>query len=84
MRHTIFNSRATRHLPSPEMLEELLIDELRRKYSGDRVEKYINNKDEQLAIVSLVQKKVEYRPCCRNWITQNNQLKLDENIKVVH
>ena len=26
------------------------IDELRRKYSGDRVEKHINNKDEQLAI----------------------------------
>ena len=37
-------------MPSPEMLEELLIDELRRKYSGDRVEKHINNKDEQLAI----------------------------------
>merc|ERR1712141_833086 len=50
VRYTIFSSRATRHLPSPETLDELLIDELRRKYSGGRVEKYINSKDEQLAI----------------------------------
>jgi hypothetical protein len=50
VRYTIFSSRATRHLPSPETLDELLIDELRRKYSGGRVEKYINSNDEQLAI----------------------------------
>ena len=61
VRYTIFNSRATRHLPSPDMLEELLIDDLRRKYSGDRVGKYINNKDEQLAI-AWFRKKLKQDP----------------------
>ena len=32
------------------MLEDLLLDDLKRKYAGKRVEKCINNEEEQLAI----------------------------------
>ena len=39
VRYTIFNSRVTRHLPSPDMLEDLLLDELKRKYAGNRAAK---------------------------------------------
>ena len=32
------------------MLEDLLLDDLKRQYAGKRVEKCINNEEEQLAI----------------------------------
>ena len=43
------------------MLEELMLDDLKRKYAGKRVEKYINNVDEQLAI-AWFRKKVSLDP----------------------
>ena len=45
VRYAIFKSRETRLPPRLDML-----DDLKRKYAGKRVEKYINNVDEQLAI----------------------------------
>ena len=48
VRYTI--SAATRHQPSLDMLEDLLLDDLKRQYAGKRVEKCINNEEEQLAI----------------------------------
>ena len=61
VRYAIFKSRETRVTPSLDMLEELMLDDLRRKYAGKRVEKYINNVDEQLAI-AWFRKKVSLDP----------------------
>ena len=61
VRYAIFKSRETRVTPSLDMLEELMLDDLKRKYAGKRVEKYINNVDEQLAI-AWFRKKVSLDP----------------------
>ena len=50
MRYAIFKGRETRHQPSLDLLEDLMLDDLKRKYAGKRVEKYINSEEEQLAI----------------------------------
>ena len=50
MSYAIFKGRETRHQPSLDLLEDLMLDDLERKYAGKRVEKYINSEEEQLAI----------------------------------
>ena len=50
VRYAIFKGRETRHQPSLDLLEDLMLDDLRRKYAGKKVEKYINSEEEQLAI----------------------------------
>ena len=49
-RYAIFRGRETRHMPSLQLLEDLMLDELKRKYSGGRLLKYRENANEQLAI----------------------------------
>ena len=49
-RYAIFRGRETRHMPSLQLLEDLLLDELKRKYSGGRLLKYRENAKEQMAI----------------------------------
>ena len=49
-RYAIFRARETRHMPSLQLLEDLMLDELKRKYSGGRLLKYRENVNEQLAI----------------------------------
>ena len=49
-RDTIFRGRETRHQPSFKLLEELVLDDLKRKYTGEKVKKYEGIAEEQLAI----------------------------------
>ena len=50
VRYTIFRGRETRHQPSFKLLEELVLDDLKRKYTGEKVKKYEGIAEEQLAI----------------------------------
>ena len=50
LRYAIFRGRETRHMPSLQLLEDLMLDELKRKYSGGRLLKYRENANEQMAI----------------------------------
>ena len=50
MRYTIFKGRETRHQPCFKLLEELLLDELKRKYTGEKSKKYEGTPEEHLAI----------------------------------
>ena len=46
-RDTIFRGRETRHQPSFKLLEELVLDDLKRKYTGEKVKKYEGIVEEQ-------------------------------------
>ena len=61
VRYTIYKGRETRHKPSIQLLEDLMLEDLKRKYAGGRVEKYINLEEEQLAI-SWFQQKMNLDP----------------------
>ena len=50
VRYAIFRGRETRHKPNLQLLEDLMLDELKRKYSGGSLLKYSDNANEQLAI----------------------------------
>ena len=50
VRYTIFKGRETRHQPCFKLLEELLLEELKRKYTGEKSKKYEGNPEEHLAI----------------------------------
>jgi len=61
VRYAIFRGRETRHQPSFQLLEGLMLDDLKRKYEGDRLLKYSENADEKLAI-SWYQKQLTGEP----------------------
>ena len=50
VRYAIFRGRETGHKPSFRLLEDLMQDDLKRKYAGGRLLKYSDNANEQLAI----------------------------------
>ena len=49
-RYAIYKNRETRHPPSLDLFEDLMLDDLRRKYAGKRIEKYKDDLEEQPAI----------------------------------
>ena len=51
VRYAIYKGRETRHMPCLQLLQDLMLDELKRKYSAGRLSKFINSANEQLAIV---------------------------------
>ena len=61
VRYAIFRGRETRHQPSFQLLEGLMLDDLKRKYEGDRLPKYSENANEKLAI-SWYQKQLAGEP----------------------
>merc|ERR1711963_1106150 len=61
VRYAIFRGRETRHQPSFQLLEGLMLDDLKRKYEGDRLPKYSENANEKLA-VSWYQKQLAGEP----------------------
>ena len=61
VRYAIFRGRETRHQPSFQLLEGLMLDDLKRKYEGDRLLKHSENANEKLAI-SWYQKQLAGEP----------------------
>ena len=51
VRYAIFRGRETRHKPSFQLLEGLMLDDLKRKYAGGKLLKYMEIADEKLAII---------------------------------
>ena len=51
VRYAIYKGRVARHMPCLQLLQDLMLDELKRKYSAGRLSKFINSANEQLAIV---------------------------------
>ena len=60
-RYAIYKNRETRHPPSLDLFEDLMLDDLRRKYAGKRIEKYKNDLEEQPAI-GWFQRKLDLDP----------------------
>ena len=60
VRYTIYRGREFRHLPNLEFFEGLMLDDLRRKYSGNRLLKYQKYTTEKVAIQWYKQKLANY------------------------
>ena len=56
VRYTIYRGREFRHLPNKEFFEGLMLNELKRKYSGNRLLKYQEYATEKVAIQWYKQK----------------------------
>ena len=60
-RYAIYRNRETSHPPNLDLFEDLMLDDLRRKYAGKRIEKYKNDLEEQPAI-GWFQRKLDLDP----------------------
>ena len=50
VRYTIYRGRESRHAPNKDFFEGLMLDELKKKYSGNRLLKYQRYATENVAI----------------------------------